>query len=226
MSACVLSPLLCRASAAASASAPQPPPACSRRAALLGVSTLLALPAPALALAETKPLVGRSGLRATLPAAWVVASDRADSGSKAGTLLFTGDFTNVDTLSVRRELAPPELAGTSDADAARLLSSDEAGVLTILSSERVGDELVVESRQRLCRGTETEGKGGAERCEWARGDELPFVVRHSFARFVPSGSGTVLTVRGSCLEERWAEQGSTLREVVRSVDLSGLLSGL
>jgi hypothetical protein len=218
MSASALSTLLCRASA------PQPSPCCSRRASLLGVSALLVLPAPALALApESKTLVGRSGLRAELPSAWVVASDRADSRDKAGTLLFTGDFAAVDTLSVRRELAPAELASAGDAGAARLLSADESGLVTILAASRTaGRELVVESTQRLCRGTETEGKGGAERCEGPRGDELPFVLRHSFARFVPAGNGTVIAIRGSCLEERWDMKGETLREVVRAVDLAGL----
>ena len=216
----VLSQRLCRDSASTSA---QQPLSCSRRSALVGVSALVALPAPALALAETKAFTGKSGLRAQLPPAWVVASDRAGTGAKE-TLLFAGDFTAVDTISVRRETAPPGLEREGDADAARLLSSDEAGSVTVLMARRAGPELVVETRQRLCRGNESEGRGGVPLCEGPRGDALPFVVRHSFARFVPAGRGLVFAIRGSCLEERWAEQGALLQDAVHAIDVSGVSS--
>lgn len=117
----------------------------SRRGALLtGVALPLLVPAgsPALAAEELSQFTARCGARMQVPAAWVVASDRESAGDKPQTLLLLGDFSMFDTVSLRRELPPPDAASSLDgslsaAQVASLLTAPERAA--VASGTAVGN---------------------------------------------------------------------------------------
>lgn len=119
------------------------------------------------------------GASLRVPARFVTASDRPNAGSLEATLALIGDFTSVDTVSLRRELPPAGLLDawdnlSADEVAERLTAAERASVagnkatssvagvsnsgsgtisFQVLSSSRAPNgACVIETRQAQCRG--------------------------------------------------------------------------
>mmetsp|Transcript_17201 Transcript_17201/g.43246 ORF Transcript_17201/g.43246 Transcript_17201/m.43246 type:complete len:272 (-) Transcript_17201:157-972(-) len=208
----------------------------TRRCALLAAPLgLLQLSTPQVARgAEGTKHFSSGGVSFDYPASWLMAYDRLEKVD-VGSLVFVGDFKEVDTISIARAELPEDLAGLADGALGAKEASEVLLKEPLSSSSTMGLRILDASSSRptgapgpvyrteyvlnVCRGLVQEEAGGTLRCVTATGTELQTVERHHINVSVVKG-GKLYTFSASALEARWGLVGGKLLDAASSFQLA------